>query len=115
MVVITSKEVIPPVQYVHSTLPTHEGITEQKKAFDSDLSINYAANIRNRSQERNNNGKNRIRIRNDQNYSRYQSGRYWGRKGRWNINIIPKCQICEKMGHTANKCYFRYDTNYNPS
>lgn len=33
-------------------------------------------------------------------------------RGRWNNNNRPKCQICEKIGHTALKCYFRYNSNY---
>lgn len=54
-------------------------------------------------------------IRNDQNYTRNQSGRYRGKGGRWNNNNMPKYQICEKTGHTASKCYFWFDSNYNSS
>lgn len=33
-------------------------------------------------------------------------------RGRWNNSYRPKCQICEKMGHTALNCYFKFNTGY---
>ncbi|XP_028797886.1 uncharacterized protein LOC114753358 [Neltuma alba] len=34
-------------------------------------------------------------------------------RGRGRVfSFRPSCQICHKIGHTADKCYFRYDFNY---
>lgn len=74
------------------------------KPQESDLSINYAANSKNKSQDNNNRGA--------QVFQRGgQSNRSRGR-GRLNNNSRPRCQICEKLGHTAMRCYFRFNTNF---
>jgi hypothetical protein len=39
-----------------------------------------------------------------------------GRGGRGSVNSEwPQCQVCLKYGHTANKCWHRYDEDYVPS
>lgn len=67
--IITSREEIPTIQYVHSTLLTHKGSIEHKKAFDRELSINYITNSGNKNQNRNQ-GSSSTATRNDQSYSR---------------------------------------------
>jgi hypothetical protein len=38
-----------------------------------------------------------------------------GRGGRGSVNSEwPQCQVYLKYGHTANKCWYRYDEDYVP-
>lgn len=109
--VITSRETTPSVQYVTSILLAHEGRLEQKQASTQEFSINYAATPSGnrgsyRSEQNVNNGRNNQAGRGAQSYGR--SGMYGRGRGRGrNNNNRPKCQICEKVGHTALRCYFR--------
>lgn len=117
--VIASKETIPSVQYVTSVLLAHEGRLEQKQNATQDFSINYAANIKVRPQHQNN-----FRVEppaNSFNHAQaMQRGQWYGRGGRFNrgrgrgrnTNGRPRCQICGKIGHTAVRCYFRFDNGY---
>lgn len=52
--VISSKETTPSVQYVTSVLLAHEGRLEQKQSSPQDFSINYAVNMKTRSQQQSN-------------------------------------------------------------
>lgn len=106
--VISSNEVLPSLQYIHSILLAHEGRLEQKKSTNSEYSINYIANSKNINQERSYGNRNQSNI----NHRGGQSNRS---RGRLNYNNRSRCQICEKYGHTANKCYFRFDTNFIPT
>jgi hypothetical protein len=103
--VISSQRSTPPIEDVHSILLAHEGRIDFKKPVETDMSINYAAS---------NKGKNQNNTKADQQNQR--SGQsYRGRgRGRWSGNNKPKCQICERIGHTAPKCYFRLNLNYVP-
>lgn len=33
-------------------------------------------------------------------------------RGRWNNSNKPKCQICEKTGHTAPRCFYGFNANF---
>lgn len=33
-------------------------------------------------------------------------------RGRGRANNRPRCQVCQRVGHTADKCYYRFDPNY---
>lgn len=44
--VISSKRTIPSIEYVHSTLLTHEGRIYHKKPIDGHMTINYAVNYK---------------------------------------------------------------------
>lgn len=40
-------------------------------------------------------------------------GSYRGRgRGRWQGNSRPVCQVCGKLGHSANICYHRFDKQF---
>ncbi|KAH6766963.1 hypothetical protein C2S52_017946 [Perilla frutescens var. hirtella] len=45
----------------------------------------------------------------------YGRGNNLGRGGRFNGNWRPRCQICHIIGHTADRCHERHNTNFNPS
>lgn len=53
--------------------------------------------------------------RGGKNTSQYnQNGRFNNRGNRnWNNNNRPQCQLYGKFGHTAMKCYFRFDQSFN--
>lgn len=75
---------------------SHEGRLEFKKLIDPDMSVNYAANYKRKNQ-----------------YNNKVNPPVRGKgRGRWNNNNRPNCQICEKVGHAAVKCYFRLNRNY---
>lgn len=112
--IILAKETTPTLQYVHATLLAHEGIIEQRKPLNSEMSINFV------SQSRRKKSKQRVSKSNSGNSNQnYQSGglnsKGRGRGGRFNNRNRPRCQICERCGHTALKCYFRLDLSYTPN
>lgn len=107
---ITSTKPTPSLQNVYSMMLAHEGIIMQKREVKSDYIVNYIANINSKNQERCNNTRNQSNI-NYQRGTQSNRGRGRGRAARWNPNNKPKCQICDKIGHIANICYFRFDNN----
>ena len=48
--VISSQKTLPTIDYVHSILLAHEGRLDYKKPSDTDMSVNYASNNKNRNQ-----------------------------------------------------------------
>lgn len=100
---------LPDIQFVYSALLAHEGRVEQRKAIQNDYSINFASNSRNSNQSRSVPGLGRG---NNQGQRGNPNARGRGR-GRSNNTYRVKCQICEKPGHTANRCYFRFNSDVN--
>lgn len=97
VVVISSKETPPLIQYVHSILLAHEGRIEKRNQRYKDFLQTMYQRI-----------KKGITVT--------KIGWLRGRGERWyNNNNRPRCKFCEKYGHGANKCYFRFDANYTPS
>lgn len=117
--VISSRETTPSVQYVSSILLAHEGRLEQKNSATSEFSINLVANTKNKGTQTNLRFESSANIHQEAqggrgNYT-HERGRGFNRgrgRGR-SFNNRPKCQICGKIGHTAVRCYFRFESNYN--
>jgi hypothetical protein len=107
--IISSNEKLPSLQSVHAMLLAHKGRIKQKKSTNLEYNVNHVSANRNRNQEKNQSNRNQ-----SNNYRGGQSSRGRNRGGRWNYNnnSRPRCQICERYGHTANKCYFRFDANF---
>lgn len=106
--VISAKKNLPNIQYVHATLLAHEGRIDQKKVQNSDYSINYTSVNKKKSHDTAQNS-NKSQIGSYRGGNQNSRGRGKGRSNNFNR---PKCQICEKIEHTASKCYFRFDQNY---
>lgn len=104
--VIASHKILPSVDDVHSILQAYEARIENKRTQELDFFINYTSNIKNKNQ-------NNI---SDQSSQRAGPANRARGRGRYNNSNIPKCQICERIGHTTVKCYFIYsnqNTNTN--
>lgn len=108
VVIVSSMEPTPSLQYVYSILLAHEGRIEHKRAANSDLSVNYINYNKGKQQDKGN----EIGQYNNQRGGQTYRGR--GR-GRTNNNNRLRCQIYEKVDHIASKCYFRFNANYSPS
>ncbi|KAJ9670832.1 hypothetical protein PVL29_027021 [Vitis rotundifolia] len=109
IVVISSKKSSPSLQYVTSTLITHEGRIAHKIS-SNDLSVNYTSQYSNRgsSSSWNSNG---YPSKNQMTRGSFVPNRGRGR-GRTQRGIKPQCQLCNKFGHTVHHCFYRYDPNF---
>lgn len=90
------------MMFTLSYLPIRQELVTRKLKILISQS-NYATNYK---------GKNQNSKKTDQTMQRGGYSNKARGRGKWNNNNRPRCQICEKLEHTAAKCYFRLNLNY---
>lgn len=104
---ITAKETMPSLEKIYSLLLTHESRLEQMNCTGLiEPTTNYAGYFQKGT------GNNNIfgRVHNHNNRANNR-GRGHGRS-RGRNSSKPTCQVCNRYGHSASVCYYRFDRNY---
>lgn len=114
--IISSQEIPHSLRTVRTLLLSHEGRINQK--FTTGLPAEMSANFTTQKKIFGGNHGNYQGSYSGkgvfQNNSRggFAGNKTKGRGGRWSNNSRPQCQLCGKLGHTVQKCYYRFDISF---
>lgn len=108
--VIAARTGTPTLQEVYSLLLAQEGRNERNN-INSDASL-PSVNLTTQDQSKKHNPSNSSDNRGNWNNYRGKGGNRSTRGRNWNNNSKIQYQLCGRFGHTALKCYMRFDRAY---